>query len=307
MDRSSRSTMANSSRNRRKRNREGLPTADEVPDQYIKKLKEYERDFFSSYDLGQVLGAGAFGTTHLCTAKATGLKYACKIIEKRKLVSQEDMDDLRNEVRIMKHLPLHENIVQFQGAYEDDQRVYLVMELCQGGELFDKIMDRGFYTEPDAAVTIKAVIQATKVCHENGVMHRDLKPENLLYTSKEKTARLKAIDFGLSTFFYPGQRFHEQVGSYWYMAPEVVFGSYGQEADIWSAGIILYILLCGKPPFSYETDFEAEEAITSGVFDYQNGRWSKISEDAKDLVKGMLNRDIRKRLTVKQVLGHVLF
>ncbi|KAJ3691560.1 hypothetical protein LUZ61_020724 [Rhynchospora tenuis] len=311
MDRNSSSA---GSRRNRKRNREGLPTADEVPDLYIKKLKEdahekepchsivYEMNFLASYHLGRELGSGGFGNTHVCTEKATGLKYACKIIDKGKLVSQEDMSDLRNEVSIMKHLPLHENIVEFRGAYEDNQRVYLVMELCEGGELFDKIVDRGFYNEDDAAVTIKAVMQALKVCHEHGVMHRDLKPENLLYTSKEKTARLKAIDFGLSTFFHPGQRFHEQVGSYWYMAPEVVLGNYGQEADIWSAGIILYVLLCGDPPFSYETDLEAEEAIISGVFDYQNGRWSEISEDAKDLVKGMLDRDPRKRLTLKQVL-----
>ncbi|XP_078152596.1 calcium-dependent protein kinase 32-like [Carex rostrata] len=203
----------------------------------------------------------------------------------------------------MEHLPEHNHIIQLLGAYEDHHKVYLVMELCEGGELYDRIVNMNFCSESDVATAFKDIIQAVKVCHENGIMHRDIKPENLLYTSKEKTARLKVIDFGLSTFFTPGQRFGEVVGTYCYMAPEVLMGDYGKEVDIWSAGVILYILFCGETPFSGETDEEIKLAVRKGEIDERKLNSHEISEDAKDLVRGMLNLDPKKRLTVQQILG----
>ncbi|KAG6411479.1 hypothetical protein SASPL_129562 [Salvia splendens] len=182
----------------------------------------------------------------MCTDKATGERLACKSISKKKLRTSVDIDDVRREVEIIRKLPKHPNILTLKDAYEDDHAVHLVMELC---ELFDRIVSRGHYTERAAAAVTRTIVEVIQVCHEHGVMHRDLKPKNFLFANMKETAALKAIDFGLSVFFSPGQRFNEIVGSPYYMAPEVLKRNYGSEVDVWSAGVILYILLCGFPPF----------------------------------------------------------
>ncbi|WRX25650.1 Protein kinase domain - like 10 [Theobroma cacao] len=156
-----------------------------------------------SYELGRELGRGEFGITYLCTDKVTGDTFACKSISKKKLRTAVDIDDVRREVEIMKHLPKHPNIVSLKDTYEDDNAVHLVMELCEGGELFDRIVARGHYTERAAAVVTKTIVEVVQMCHKHGVMHRDLKPENFLFANKKETAALKAIDFGLSVFFKP--------------------------------------------------------------------------------------------------------
>ncbi|VAH95598.1 unnamed protein product [Triticum turgidum subsp. durum] len=178
------------------------------------------------------------------------------------------------------------------------------MELCDGGELFDRIVARGRYTERAAAAAARTVAEVVRACHAHGVMHRDLKPENFLYAGKEEDAQLKAIDFGLSVFFRPGERFSEIVGSPYYMAPEVLRRSYGPEVDIWSAGVILYILLCGVPPFWAETEQGVARSILRGVLDFDREPWPRISDSAKSLVRQMLEMDPRKRLTARQVLAH---
>ncbi|XP_077210312.1 calcium-dependent protein kinase 20-like isoform X2 [Tasmannia lanceolata] len=142
------------------------------------------------------------------------------------------------------------------------------------------------------------------MCHKHGVMHRDLKPENFLYANKKETSPLKAIDFGLSVFFKPGERFNEIVGSPYYMAPEVLKRNYGPEVDVWSAGVILYILLCGVPPFWAETEQGVAQAIIRSVIDFKRDPWPKISDNAKDLVKRMLDPDPKRRLTAQEVLDH---
>ncbi|MCL7041775.1 hypothetical protein MKW94_023629 [Papaver nudicaule] len=142
------------------------------------------------------------------------------------------------------------------------------------------------------------------MCHKEGVMHRDLKPENFLFANKKESAALKAIDFGLSVFFKPGEQFTEIVGSPYYMAPEVLKRSYGPEVDVWSAGVILYILLCGVPPFWAETEQGVAQAIIRSVIDFKRDPWPKVSENAKDLVRGMLNPDPKQRLTAHAVLDH---
>ncbi|KAF5942064.1 hypothetical protein HYC85_019706 [Camellia sinensis] len=204
----------------------------------------------------------------------------------------------------MRHLPKHENIVRYKDAYEDREAVYLVMELCQGGELFDRIVARGHYTERGAATITKTILEVVKVCHAHGVIHRDLKPENFLYADASENSRLKAIDFGLSIFFEPGQRFGEIVGSPYYMAPEVLRRNYGPEVDIWSAGVILYILLCGVPPFWAETEEGIAQAIVKCEIDFKRDPWPKVSEDAKELVKGMLDPNPYNRMTVEEALEH---
>ncbi|GLU19336.1 hypothetical protein SLE2022_355920 [Rubroshorea leprosula] len=262
------------------------------------------RDISSHCDLGRELGRGEFGVTYLCTDVKSGDKFACKSISKKKLRTAVDIDDVKREVEIMKHLPKHPNIVSLKDTYEDDGAVHIVMELCEGGELFDRIVARGHYTERAAAVVMRTIVEVVQVCHKHGVMHRDLKPENFLFANKKESSPLKAIDFGLSVFFEPGQKFNEIVGSPYYMAPEVLKRNYGPEVDVWSAGVILYILLCGVPPFWAETEQGVAQAIIRSVIDFKRDPWPKVSDNAKDLVKKMLNPDPKRRPTAQQVLEH---
>ncbi|CAK7342542.1 unnamed protein product [Dovyalis caffra] len=256
------------------------------------------------YELGRELGRGEFGITYLCTDKETGESFACKSISKKKLRTAVDIEDVRREVEIMKHMPQHPNLVTLKDTYEDDNAVHLVMELCEGGELFDRIVARGHYTERAAAAVTKTIVEVVQICHKHGVMHRDLKPENFLFANKKENAPLKAIDFGLSVFFKPGERFTEIVGSPYYMAPEVLKRNYGPEIDVWSAGVILYILLCGIPPFWAETEQGVAQAIIRSVIDFKRDPWPKVSDNAKDLVRKMLDPDPKRRLTAQQVLDH---
>lgn len=256
------------------------------------------------YSLGRKLGQGQFGTTFLCVEKATGKEYACKSIAKRKLLTDEDVEDVRREIQIMHHLAGHPNVIAIKGAYEDAVAVHLVMELCKGGELFDRIIQRGHYTERQAAELTRIIVGVVEACHSLGVMHRDLKPENFLFVSQEEDSLLKTIDFGLSIFFKPGEKFTDVVGSPYYVAPEVLRKHYGPEADVWSAGVIVYILLSGVPPFWGETEQGIFEQVLHGDLDFSPEPWPSISEEAKDLVRKMLVRDPRKRLTAHEVLCH---
>ncbi|CAN6980019.1 unnamed protein product [Brassica rapa subsp. trilocularis] len=256
------------------------------------------------YILGRELGRGEFGITYLCTDRESREALACKSISKRKLRTAVDVEDVRREVSIMSTLPDHPNVVKLRATYEDGENVHLVMELCEGGELFDRIVARGHYTERAAAGVARTIAEVVMMCHVNGVVHRDLKPENFLFANKKENSALKAIDFGLSVFFKPGEKFKEIVGSPYYMAPEVLKRDYGPEVDVWSAGVIIYILLCGVPPFWAETEQGVALAILRGVIDFKRDPWPQISESAKSLVRQMLNPDPTKRLTAQQVLAH---
>ncbi|XP_055807726.1 calcium-dependent protein kinase 4 [Solanum dulcamara] len=256
------------------------------------------------YTLGRKLGQGQFGTTYLCTENSTGAEYACKSISKRKLISKEDVEDVRREIQIMHHLAGHRNIVTIKGAYEDPLYVHIVMEICSGGELFDRIIQRGHYSERKAAELTKIIVGVVEACHSLGVMHRDLKPENFLLVNKDDDFSLKAIDFGLSVFFKPGQIFADVVGSPYYVAPEVLLKHYGPEADVWTAGVILYILLSGVPPFWAETQQGIFDAVLKGHIDFDSDPWPLISESAKDLIRKMLCMQPSERLTAHEVLCH---
>ncbi|KAB5543975.1 hypothetical protein DKX38_012087 [Salix brachista] len=251
------------------------------------------KEFFS---LGKKLGQGQFGITFLCVEKATKKEYACKSIAKRKLLTDEDVEDVRREISIMHHLAGHPNVISIKGAYEDAVAVHVVMELCAGGELFDRIIKRGHYTERKAAELTRTIVGVVEACHSLGVMHRDLKPENFLFVNQNEDSLLKTIDFG--------ERFNDVVGSPYYVAPEVLKKRYGPEADVWSAGVIIYILLSGVPPFWAETEQEIFEQVLHGDLDFSSDPWPSISESAKDLVRRMLVRDPKSRLTAHEVLCH---
>lgn len=258
----------------------------------------------SVYSLGRELGRGQFGVTYFCTEISTGLKFACKTIPKKKLISKHDKEDMKKEINIMQHLSGQSNIVEFRGAYEDKDSVHLVMELCEGGELFDRIITRGQYSERAAASICRAIVNVVHACNFMGVMHRDLKPENFLLSDKSENSLLKATDFGLSVFLEEGKVYRDVVGSAYYVAPEVLQRRYGKEADIWSAGVILYILLSGVPPFWAETEKGIFDAILKGHVDFKSKPWPSISSSAKDLILKMLTQDPKKRITSAQVLEH---
>ncbi|GAA0183931.1 non-receptor serine/threonine protein kinase [Lithospermum erythrorhizon] len=263
----------------------------------------HKENIESKYLIDKELGRGEFGVTYLCIDRVSNQQLACKSISKRKLRTLIDIEDVRREVLIMQHLPVDFSVVRFKEVFEDENAVHLVMELCEGGELFDRIVARGHYTERAAAGVMRTIVEVVKMCHENGVIHRDLKPENFLFANRKENSPLKAIDFGLSIFFKPGEKFSEIVGSPYYMAPEVLKRSYGPEIDIWSAGVILYILLCGVPPFWAESEQGVAQAILHGQIDFNREPWPSISDGAKNLVRQMLEPDLKLRLTAKQVLG----
>lgn len=277
------------------------PAAVREPDTILGKPFENIKKF---YTLGKELGRGQFGITYICTENSSGNTYACKSILKRKLASRQDKEDVKREIQIMQYLSGQPNIVEIKGAYEDQQSVHLVMELCAGGELFDRIIAQGHYSEKAAAGIIRSIVNVVQICHFMGVMHRDLKPENFLLASKDENAMLKATDFGLSVYIEEGKVYRDIVGSAYYVAPEVLRRSYGKEIDIWSAGVILYILLSGVPPFWAETEKGIFDEIIKGQIDFESQPWPSISESAKDLVRKMLTKDPKNRITAAKVLEH---
>ncbi|THF96941.1 hypothetical protein TEA_024166 [Camellia sinensis var. sinensis] len=401
-------------------------------------------DVRSTYNFGRELGRGQFGVTYLVTHRTTKEQFACKSIATRKLISKDDVEDVRREVQIMHHLTGNRNIVELKGAYEDRQSVNLIMELCAGGELFDRIITKGHYSERAAADLCRQIVTVVHNCHSMGVMHRDLKPENFLFLSTDEDSPLKATDFGLSLFYksafnwnlkglqihlwamlhglvtlgrstrvdttrhgcgceicvgfasslsdtalYRQQRNgrgerkrtwslllrssitiraltvdHDRLRlglrssssrasitvdldlerlrlglrsasitvdldleldrlrlslrfcfslslfvsslllSAYYVAPEVLRRNYGAEADIWSAGVILYILLSGVPPFWGENEQSIFDAVLRGHLDFSSEPWPSISSSAKDVVKNMLRADPKERASATEVLNH---
>ncbi|XP_076950923.1 calcium-dependent protein kinase 1-like [Bidens hawaiensis] len=259
------------------------------------------KDFFT---LGEKLGQGKFGEVFICIDKGSGELYACKSIAKTKLLTDDDVEDVRREIQIMHHLVEHPNVISIKGEYEDDIAIHVVMELCAGGDLYNRITTYGHYTERKAAELTRVIIGVVEACHSLGVMHRDLKPENFLFVDGRENALVKTIDFGLSVFFKPGELFHDAVGSPNYVAPEVLKQSYGPEVDVWSAGVIVYILLSGVPPFWAETKQGIFEQVLHGDLDFSFDPWPNIYDGAKDLVRRMLVRDPKNRLTAHEVLCH---
>ncbi|XVF15910.1 hypothetical protein REPUB_Repub09cG0197200 [Reevesia pubescens] len=216
------------------------------------------------------------------------------------------VEDVKREVKILEALKGHENVVQFYNAFEDDSYVYIVMELCEGGELLDRILSKkdSRYSEKDAAVVVRQMLKVAAECHLRGLVHRDMKPENFLFKSTREDSPLKATDFGLSDFIRPGKRFQDIVGSAYYVAPEVLKRRSGPESDVWSIGVITYILLCGKRPFWDKTEDGIFKEVLKNKPDFRRKPWPTISNGAKDFVKKLLVKDHRARLTAAQALSH---
>ncbi|KAG8094052.1 hypothetical protein GUJ93_ZPchr0012g19198 [Zizania palustris] len=256
------------------------------------------------YALGPQLGWGQFGVIRSCSDMVTGEALACKSIAKDRLVSPDDVRGVKLEIEVMERLSGHPNVVDLKAVYEDEESVHLVMELCAGGELFHRLQERGCFSEHEAAMLFRYLMEVVAHCHSKGIVHRDLKPENILLVSNSPSSQIKLADFGLATYIQPGRSLSGMVGSPFYIAPEVLAGGYNEAADVWSAGVILYILLSGIPPFWGKTKSKIFECIRSTELRFPSDPWDKVSDSAKELITDMLRRDPRQRLTAKQVLEH---
>ncbi|MCQ2819858.1 MAG: protein kinase [archaeon] len=259
-----------------------------------------------SYTIEKELGTGTYGTVSRIKNKITGETYACKKLVKSMIA---DHDKFTNEINIMTKAD-HPNIIKLYEIYEDDRHLYLVMEECKGGELFDRIVSKAdcgkLYTEKQAASIFKQVMYAISYCHNKKICHRDIKAENILFLGEEDDSPIKVIDFGLSRIF--GEKETEmhmtsKVGTAYYVSPEVLKGNYDEKCDVWACGVLLYILLSGIPPFNGSTDNAIYRAITKKKFSFPEEEWGYISKDAKDLICKMIC-DPEKRLTAQQVLEH---
>uniref|UniRef100_A0A6A7FZT9 Calcium/calmodulin-dependent protein kinase type 1-like isoform X1 n=2 Tax=Hirondellea gigas TaxID=1518452 RepID=A0A6A7FZT9_9CRUS len=254
------------------------------------------------YILKDLLGTGAFSQVRLAEYRDDPSRMcAIKIIDKKALKGKED--SLDNEITVLRRL-VHPNIVRLMDTYQTKEQVFLVIQLVTGGELFDRIVEKGSYTEKDAADLIRQVLEAVDYMHDQGVVHRDLKPENLLYYSQDEESKIMISDFGLSKIEDSGIM-ATACGTPGYVAPEVLAQKpYGKAVDVWSIGVIAYILLCGYPPFYDENDANLFAQILKGEFEFDSPYWDEISDSAKDFIRQLLCVNVEKRYTCKQSLQH---
>ena len=261
------------------------------------------------YEVIKLLGTGTFGKVAEVRNKISKQIFACKEIAKKKIL---DINKLNTEIAIMIKAD-HPNIIKLYEIYQDNSHIDLIMEECKGGELFNRIIrnieNHKNYSEKSAAKIFKQLISAIAYCHSQGICHRDLKPENILFLSDEEDSPIKVIDFGLSKIFgkYNNIINNEMtsfVGTAYYVSPEVLQGKYDEKCDIWSAGVILYIMLNGVPPFNGANDNEIYRRISQMKLSFPESNWKNISDDAKDLIKKMICPPDR-RFNAQQVLNHV--
>ncbi|XP_066256432.1 calcium/calmodulin-dependent protein kinase type II alpha chain isoform X2 [Euwallacea similis] len=260
--------------------------------------------FSDNYDLKEELGKGAFSVVRRCVQKSSGLEFAAKIINTKKL-SARDFQKLEREARICRKLQ-HANIVRLHDSIQEENFHYLVFDLVTGGELFEDIVAREFYSEADASHCIQQILESVNHCHQNGVVHRDLKPENLLLASKAKGAAVKLADFGLAIEVSGEQQaWFGFAGTPGYLSPEVLKKEpYGKPVDIWACGVILYILLVGYPPFWDEDQHRLYAQIKAGAYDYPSPEWDTVTPEAKNLINQMLTVNPGKRITAADALKH---
>lgn len=285
--------------------------------------KESQRDINLYYEITKnLLGKGSYGKVHLGYLKGTNVQRAIKIIEKSKV---RNVERFKLEVEIMMKLD-HPNVLRLYDYFEDKINVYLVLELCSGGELFDRIIEKKYYNETEARLIFKQIMKAIIHCHIQGVCHRDLKPENFIMISRDDPYTLKLIDFGLSRTFdskddmvlqpkkpsdangketkrHTRAVLMTKAGTPFYIAPEVLTGNYNEKCDVWSAGVILYILFCGYPPFYGENNKQILDEVKKGKLDFSSVEWSNKSHQAIDIIRKMVTQH-ENRLFADEVLRH---
>ncbi|GJP33446.1 hypothetical protein CLOM_g17987 [Closterium sp. NIES-68] len=276
----------------------------------------------------EVLGSGQFGTVRRCAHRETRLPFACKSISKRHLSTEDARDKLRREVRTMQKAAGHPGVVQLRGVFEDADSVHLVMDLCDAGELFGLIAHRGSLTEEEAALVLWQLASGVAFCHSRGVLHRDLKPENILLSMEnlsngsvfpsetgacneadcnEGDADFLAVriaDFGLAIELQSHEVARGAAGSPLYVAPEVLTGAYGYTADVWSLGVILFVMLSGRPPFWGNSNQEIFDSVVHAPVSFPGSSWDGVSAEAKTLIRCMLQKDPVRRPSAAKVLSH---
>ncbi|XP_074138102.1 calcium/calmodulin-dependent protein kinase type IV [Sminthopsis crassicaudata] len=273
-------------------------SASATPDYWIDGSNKDSLDDF--FEVETELGRGATSVVYRCIQKGTQKPYALKVLKKT-----VDKKIIRTEIGVLLRLS-HPNIIKLKEIFETQAEISLVLELVTGGELFDRIVEKGYYSERDAAQAVKQILEAVSYLHENGIVHRDLKPENLLYATPEPDAPLKIADFGLSKIVEDQVTMKTVCGTPGYCAPEILRGcAYGPEVDMWSLGVITYILLCGFEPFYDERgDQYMFKRILNCHYRFVSPWWDDVSLNAKDLVKKLIVLDPKKRLTTFQALQH---
>ncbi|KAF5906408.1 calcium/calmodulin-dependent protein kinase type II subunit gamma-like isoform X7, partial [Clarias magur] len=260
--------------------------------------------FTEDYQLYEELGKGAFSVVRRCVKKSTGQEYAAKIINTKKLTAR-DHQKLEREARICRLLK-HSNIVRLHDSIAEESFHYLVFDLVTGGELFEDIVAREYYSEADASQCINQILESVNHIHQHDIVHRDLKPENLLLASKMKGAAVKLADFGLAIEVQGDQQaWFGFAGTPGYLSPEVLRKDpYGKPVDIWACGVILYILLVGYPPFWDEDQHKLYQQIKAGAYDFPSPEWDTVTPEAKNLINQMLTINPAKRITAEQALKH---
>ncbi|PSC75499.1 hypothetical protein C2E20_0993 [Micractinium conductrix] len=277
----------------------------------------FSQAFTQQYELGEKIGKGAHATVHIATDRVTGERVAVKVMPKQLgpngFLDPHFVRRVRNEVDIASHLCGSLNVCFFHGAYESDAAVHLVLELLSGGPLWDRISSNS-YGERAAARLVREVLRTVAQCHSKGIMMRDIKPHNFMFATQAEDSPLKAVDFGISVFCRPGEVIKQRAGTRIVMAPEVVRCRYGLKADLWSVGIMAYMLLTGRLPFPfYERLFVSRQKVPAdemyaeilhAPLDFESPPWDTLSADAADLVALLLDRDQERRPTAKEALKH---
>ena len=260
-----------------------------------------------NYDNIKTLGEGAFGLVYLGKHKISGVERAIKNINKDKAkLSTEEEETLIREINILKTLD-HPNIMKVYEYFNNANCFSIVSELCTGGELFKKIEDNHL-SENVGKYVMKQLLSAVAFCHKNGIIHRDLKPENILLEEEEEAKKeyftIKVIDFGTSGKIKKGQKYNDVIGTPFYIAPEVLKNKYDEKCDLWSCGVILFVMLCGEPPFYGEDDDEIYNQILTTDVKFSQSEWENISNEAKDLIQKLLTKNYKNRLSAVEALQH---
>lgn len=258
----------------------------------------------ADYQLCEEIGRGRFGIVYRCFSPLTGDSYACKSIDKTLLLDSTDRECLEKEPKILQLLSGHPNILHLFKIYEDDTYLHLISELCPSGDDLFARVSRGPFGEAEAAALMQQLMSAISYCHHMGIAHRDIKPDNVLF---DASGKLKLADFGSAEWFglnCESRTMEGIVGTPYYVAPEVLRGrDYNEKVDVWSAGVILYIMLSGVPPFYGETPNETFEAVLRGNLRFPPKLFRSVSPEAKDLLRKMICKDVYRRYSADQVLS----
>eukprot|EP01054_Gregarina_sp_Poly1_P004674 Gregarina_sp_Poly_1__4673@NODE_2498_length_2057_cov_137_763317_g1587_i0_p1_GENE_NODE_2498_length_2057_cov_137_763317_g1587_i0NODE_2498_length_2057_cov_137_763317_g1587_i0_p1_ORF_typecomplete_len552_score90_59Pkinase/PF00069_25/1_9e70Pkinase_Tyr/PF07714_17/5_2e41EFhand_7/PF13499_6/1_6e10EFhand_7/PF13499_6/0_0022Kinaselike/PF14531_6/1_5e12EFhand_6/PF13405_6/0_0014EFhand_6/PF13405_6/1_5e02EFhand_6/PF13405_6/0_00021EFhand_11/PF08976_11/2_4e07EFhand_11/PF08976_11/0_83Kdo/PF06293_14/5_3e10EFhand_8/PF1 len=266
------------------------------------KIGESNRIFHKYHLTDDILGTGISGAVRVAVEKSTGRQFAIKTLNLENITAKKAAM-LHNEVDIYLKLD-HPNIAKLVEVYEDDKRIFLVMELCTGRELYDRLAAKKRYHEADTARVTQQMLEAINYCHKHRICHRDLKLENWVYASEAEDAPLKLIDFGFSRIFNPVIPMTAMHGTVYYVSPEVMDGCYREKCDIWSIGVIVYMLLSGTPPFNGSVDYQILVKIRNANYNFDGAVWSTISDCAKDFIRSLLVRDPNERPSAEEALKH---